>query len=143
MYEIKTKDIYEDFSNNKELFEFSNYLTKSKYYNDSRKLLIDKMKDKILVLQLKNLLDWSQDLFVFARRIAKSVNKNVVEQINHNEYEDVLMNNKCLRHSVNRIQIKDQRIRNYEINKISLSCFDDKIYTQNIGYDGLVLGYQR
>ena len=27
MYEIKTKDVHEDFSNNKEMFDFSNYST--------------------------------------------------------------------------------------------------------------------
>ena len=27
MYEIKTEDVYEDFSNDKETFDFSNYLT--------------------------------------------------------------------------------------------------------------------
>ena len=42
---------------------------------------------------------------------------------------------------MNRIQTKVHRIRTYEINKISLSCFDGKIYTQNNGYDGLALGY--
>ena len=31
MYEFKTGDVYEDFSNNKEMFDFSNYATKSKY----------------------------------------------------------------------------------------------------------------
>ena len=31
MYEIKTEDVYEDFSSDKEMFGFSNYLTKSKY----------------------------------------------------------------------------------------------------------------
>ena len=30
MYEIKTEDVYEDFSNDKETFDFSNYSTKSK-----------------------------------------------------------------------------------------------------------------
>ena len=29
MYEIKTEDVYEDFSSNKEVFDFSNYSTKS------------------------------------------------------------------------------------------------------------------
>ena len=29
---------------------------------------------------------------------------------------------------MNRIQNKDHRIGTYEINKISLSCFDDRIY---------------
>ena len=30
IYEIKTEDVYEDFSNDKEMSYFSNYLTKSK-----------------------------------------------------------------------------------------------------------------
>ena len=43
---------------------------------------------------------------------------------------------------MNRIQSKYQRIGTYEINKISFSCFGDKIYIQMNGYDGLALGYQ-
>ena len=41
MYEIKIEDVYEDFSSNKEMFDFSNYSTKSNYYNNSNKLVID------------------------------------------------------------------------------------------------------
>ena len=40
-----------------------------------------------------------------------------------------------------RIQSKDHRIETYKINKISLPCFDDKIYIQNNEYDELALGY--
>ena len=46
MYEIQTEHVYEDFSNDKEMFDFSNHLTKSKYFDDSNKLVIGKMKDK-------------------------------------------------------------------------------------------------
>ena len=46
MYEIKTKDVYKDFSSDKEMFDFSYYGTKSKYYDDSNKLVIGKMKDQ-------------------------------------------------------------------------------------------------
>ena len=46
MCEIKTEDGYEDFSSDKEMFDFSNYSTKSKYYDDSNKLVIGKMKDE-------------------------------------------------------------------------------------------------
>ena len=62
---------------------------------------------------------------------AKCVNRNVDTTVSHNEYKDVLLNNKYLRLSMNRNRAKDQRIKTYEINKILLSCFDDKIYTQN------------
>ena len=41
----------------------------------------------------------------------------------------------------NRIQVKEHSIGTYEINKISLSCFDDKIYIQNNGYDKLAVTY--
>ena len=73
---------------------------------------------------------------------AKGVNRNIVATISYNEYKDVLLNKKCLRHSMNRIQSKDRKIGTYEINKISLFCFDDKTYIQNNECDGLALGYQ-
>ena len=50
------------------------------------------------------------------------VNKNVVTTISHNEHKDVLLNKKCLRHSMNRIQSKDHRTETYKFNYISLSC---------------------
>ena len=46
MYEIKTEDVYEDFSSDKKIFDFSNYSTKSKYYNNSNKLVTLNMKDE-------------------------------------------------------------------------------------------------
>ena len=46
MYEIKTEDVYEDFSHNKEIFDFGNYSNKSKYYDNSNKLVVGKMTDK-------------------------------------------------------------------------------------------------
>ena len=73
---------------------------------------------------------------------AKGVNCNVIATTSHNEYKDVFFNNKCLKHSMNKIQSKYYRIETYKINRISLSCFDGKIYIQNNGYLGLALGYQ-
>ena len=72
---------------------------------------------------------------------AKGMSRNVVATISHNKYKDVLLNNKCIRHSMNRNQSEDYRIGTYEINKISLSCFDDKVYIQSNEYDVLALGY--
>ena len=42
---------------------------------------------------------------------------------------------------MNRIQSKNHRVGTYEINRISLSCFDDKIHIVDNGYDGLTFGY--
>ena len=64
------------------------------------------------------------------------------QEYKYNEYKDVLLKNRCLGHSMNRIQSKDHRTGTYKVNKISLSCFDDKIFVQKNGYDGLALEYQ-
>ena len=40
----------------------------------------------------------------------KGVNKNAVARINHKEYKNVWLNKKCLRHSMNRIQSKYNKI---------------------------------
>ena len=62
------------------------------------------------------------------------MNRNVVTTISHNKYKDVLLNNKCLGHSINKIQSKDHKLGTYEINKTSLCCFNDKIFIQNNGF---------
>ena len=43
-----------------------------------------------------------------------------------NEFKDVLFNKKIIRHKMRRIQAKKHKIGTYEIDKISLSCFDNK-----------------
>ena len=147
MYEIKSEDVYEGFSNDKEMFDFRNCSNKSKYYDNSNKLVVGKMQDEtagVAVIEFvglkskmcSNLVDGNSE-----HKKAKGVNRNIVATISHNEYKDVLLNKKCLRHSMDRIQSKDHKIGTYEINKIFLFHFD-KIYIQNNGCDGLDLGYQ-
>ena len=53
MSERKTKDVYEDVSKDKEMFDFSNYSPKSKYFADSSKLVAGKMKDELSGVTVK------------------------------------------------------------------------------------------
>ena len=46
MYKIKTEYVYKVFISNNEIFDFSYYLTKSKYYKNLNELVIGKMKDE-------------------------------------------------------------------------------------------------
>ena len=126
------------------MFDFSNYSTESKYYDNSNKLVIGNMKDETRGVAIEEFVRLKPYSFLVDNsecKKAKGVNINVVPTISHNEYKDVLLNNKCIRHSMNRIQSKDHSIGTYKIKKNSLSCFDDKIYIQNNGYDGVALGY--
>ena len=129
------------------MFDFSNYSTNSKYYDNSKKLVIGKMKNKTAGVAIEEFVGLKSKMYSYLvndnseHKEAKGMNRNAVATISHNEYKDVLLNKKCLRHSMNRIQSKDHKTGTYEINKISLSCFDDKIYIQGNGYDELTLGY--
>ena len=132
MYEIKTEDLYADFSSDKEIFHFSNYLTKSKSYDNSNKLVNGKLKDETEGAAIEEFVGLKPKIYSFLvdkneHKKVKGMDKNIVATISHNEYKDVLLNKKCIRHSMNKIQSKDHRIGTYEINKISLSRFDEPI----------------
>ena len=45
-YEIKSKNVYEEFFKWKDLFDFSNYSKDSKFYDDANKNVIGKMRDE-------------------------------------------------------------------------------------------------
>ena len=45
-----------------------------------------------------------------------------------NKFKDVLFNEKIIRHKMKRIQSKKHELGTYEIDKISLSCFNNKRY---------------
>ena len=127
------------------MLDFSNYSATSKYYENSNKLVIGKMKDEIAAVAIEEIVGLRPKMYSYLldnnseHKKTKGIHKNVAATISHNEYKDVLLNKKCLRHSMNRIQSKDHKTGTYETGKISLSCFDDKIYIQNNGYDGLAL----
>ena len=46
VYEIKTRDVYEDFYLNEDLFDFSDYPVNSKIFDPVNKKVIGKMKDE-------------------------------------------------------------------------------------------------
>ena len=90
------------------MFDFSNYSTKSKYYDDSNKLVIGKMKDETGGVAIQEFIGLKPKLYLFLvdnneHKKAKDGNKNFAATIGHNEYKDVLLKNEYLRHSMNRV----------------------------------------
>ena len=55
------------------------------------------------------------------------VNKNVVDdELKHKDNKHFLSNGSYMKPEMNRIQSKDHNVKTYKINKVSLSCFNDK-----------------
>ena len=77
------------------MFHFSNYSTKSKYYNNSNKLVIGKMKYETAAVPIKEFVGLKPKMHSFLvegnseHKNAEGVNRNV----SHNEYKHVLLNN--------------------------------------------------
>ena len=100
------------------------------------------MKDKTVSTAIEELLGLNPKMYSLLvddsskHNKAKSVNKNVACK-----NKNVLLNNKCFIHSMNKIQSKNHKIVTCEINKYSLSYFHVKIHTLNNRYNGLALDY--
>ena len=82
-----------DFS--KEMFDFSNYQTKSKYYDNSNKLVIGKAKDETGGVAIKEFAGLKPNMYLYLvgdnseHKKVKGFNRNAVATISRNEYEYV------------------------------------------------------
>ena len=78
------------------MFDFSNYSTKSKYYDNSNKLVVAKMKDETAGIAIEEFVGLKLRMYSYLvgnnskHKKAKGVNKNVAATISHNESKDVL-----------------------------------------------------
>ena len=70
-------------------------------------------------------------------KLSDGKESNTAKRVNiateFNEFKDTLFNNKIMRHKMKRIQSKKHKLGTSEINKKSLSCFDDKRFVLNDG----------
>ena len=75
------------------------------------------------------------------RKTAKSIKNNVIKKdIPHENYKETLFNNKQMYHKS--IRSQNHEIGSYEINKVSLSCFDDKRYILEDGKTSYAYGHK-
>ena len=62
-------------------------------------------------------------------KTAKGIKKNAIKKnLKHENHKNVLLNNKQIYHNMKTIRSQNHQLGSYEINKVSLSCFDDKRY---------------
>ena len=75
---------------------------------------------------------------------AKGIVKSVKERdLNHQMYNDVLFGEKGTRTSMNIMKSINHEIKTYQVNKKSLSCFDDKRFLLEDGVTSLEYGHQK
>ena len=90
MYETKTENVWKDFSSDKDIFDFSNYSSKSKYYDNSNKLAIGNMKDETGSVAIEEFVGLKPKMYSFLvdnreHKNSNYANKNVIATISHIE----------------------------------------------------------
>ena len=66
---------------------------------------------------------------------AQGINKNVMKKYitsKRENYKDILFNNKQVYHKMKTIRSNNHKLSSYEMNNISLRCFDDKCYLPGV-----------
>ena len=76
-------------------------------------------------------------------KTAKGIKKNVIKNhIMHDDYKNTLFNNEQMYHKMKTIRSENHQLGSYEINKVSLSCFDDKRFINDDGISTLAYGHK-
>ena len=112
-FEIKSKNVYEEFYKQKDLFDFSNYSKDSKFFNETNKKVIGKMKDEfggVIVIEFVGL---KSKMYSMKKIDGKECNtaKGVSIATPFDKFKDALLNEKIIRHKMKRIQSKKAEIR--------------------------------
>ena len=149
-YEIQAEDIYQDFWHDKDKFNNINYPQSSRYYDKTNKKIIGESKNEGVGIPIVEFVGLQSKMYSYITdnnkgdKKAKVVNKNVVKKdVRHDDYRNTLFDNNQMHHKMKTIRNNNHILRSYEINKILLSCFDDKRYIHNNGITSDTYGHYK
>ena len=95
--------------------------------------LIGKFKDEAAGVPICEFVGLRSKMYSYTKdnqkggKTAKGIKKNLIKKdIQHENYKETLFNNKQMYHKMKTIRSQNHELGSYEINKVSLSCFDGK-----------------
>ena len=149
-YEIETKDAYADFWSDEDRFDNSDYNKESPFYNTANKKVIGKFKDEACGVPVVEFIGLRSKMYSYIKnndeggKTAKGIKKNIItKNIKHEDYKEVLFNNKQMHHTMKTIRSNNHQLGSFELNKISLSCFDDKRFIHQNGITSYAYGHYK
>ena len=149
-YEIEADDVYQDFWNDKNRFDNSDYPESSPYFNKSNKKVIGKFKDEAAGVPVCEFIGLRSKMYSYMKdndkggKTAKGIKKNIIKKnITHENYKNVLFNNEQMHHTMKTIRSNLHQLGSYKLNKVSLSCFDDKRYILEDGIRSYAYGHYK
>ena len=149
-YEIEANDVYKDFFKDKDKFDNSDYPEYSPFFYKKNKKVIGKFKDEAAGIPITEFVGLRSKMYSYMKdnqkggKTAKGIKKNVIKNnIMHDDYKETLFNNKQMYHKMKTIRSENHQLGSYELNKVSLSCFDDKRYIHEDGIKSYAYGHKK
>lgn len=134
-YEIQIKHVYKDFWKDKDKFDNSDYSEDSEFYDKTNKKVIGKFKDEAAGEIIREFVGLRSKMYPYIKehkencKTAKGIKKIVIKKdIKHEDFRNTLFNNQQMYHKMKTIRSDNHQLESYELNKVSLPCFDDKSY---------------
>src|ERR1700759_1967509 len=151
-YEIQTRNVYQDMYNDKDLFDLSeiNDPRYDKYKDNTNKKVLGKFKlehandpiDEFIGLRSKMYSLQFED--GKEEKKAKGIVKSVIKKdLKHKNYNDILESGKKMYPNMKVIRSQKHRVYTMEMNKVSLSAYDDKRYLKKDGIRSLPYGHYK
>ena len=147
-YEIETNDAYNDFFKDKSKFDNSDYPENSPYFNKINKKIIGKFKDELAGVPVVEFIGLRSKMYSYLKdndvcgKTAKGIKKYIItKNIKHEDYKEVLFNNKQMHHTIKTIRSNYHQLGSFELNKILLSCFDEKRFIHQNGITSYAYGH--
>ena len=150
IYEIETNNAYKDFFKDKSKFDNSDYPENSPYFNKTNKKVLGKFKDEASGVPIIEFVGLRSKMYSYMKdndkdvKTAKGIKKNIItKNIKHEDYKEVLFNNEQMHHTIKTIRSNNHQLGSFELNKISLSCFDDKRFIHQNGITSFAYGHYK
>ena len=148
-YDIETNDVYQDFFHDKNKFDFSDYTENSQFYDKTNKKVIGKFKDDAAGIPITEFIGLRSKMYSYIKnndqnnKTAKGNKRIIQKNIKHENYNQTLFNKKQMYHTMKTIRSNHHQLESYELNKVSLSCFDDKRLLLDNGIKSYAYGHYK
>ena len=149
MYQIEADDVYEEFWEHKDKFDFSNYSKDSKYYDPTNKKVLFKFKDKAAGKIITEFVGLRSKMYSYKKIDGKSsqrakgiVKSAIAKNLSYDKFKEVLFGKLEERTLMNILRSVNHEIKACQINKKSLSCFDHKRYLLEDGISSYAYGHK-
>lgn len=133
-YDIQTDDLYQDFAERKEHYDFSGYPRDHPLYTDENKKVLGKFKDELDGTLIEEFCGLRPKMYSILstkgeKKTAKGICRRVVKKnVRHYQYRECLFKHKLTMEGMKRIVSKKHELFTIHQTKLCLNPCDDKRY---------------